>query len=107
VYFKVYFFATLIGALFDLFSILVILKHFSVPGEAYQELSLLGLTLGFWATNAYWVGYVFLLCQRFPDYINKYLSEALFSMGSLVDQKVRQLGDQVKEAKPKILGKLR
>ena len=75
-------------------NLIVILNHFGVKGEEYQEITLLFLTLIFFGTNIYWAGYVFLLEYKFPRYISKYCVEVLFGVGVLAEKKLKEWSDR-------------
>ena len=69
-YFKGYFGMTLLGGVFDMINIIVVIQHYGIKGEEYEELMVLILTLIFLSTTAYWAGYVYLLKFKFPAYIS-------------------------------------
>ena len=69
----------------------IILHHFGEKGSEYEELTLLALNMLFFSCNLYWAGYVYLTYYKFPKYMGKYLQEAFFGVGVLIDKKLKDI----------------
>jgi hypothetical protein len=81
---KVFGVLTVISNFLDFFNFIVILNYFGQPGMEYEECTLMFLVLVFNGINIYYALNFMLLKFRFPDYISKYIIEAFFSVGILV-----------------------
>jgi hypothetical protein len=81
---KVFGVLTVISNFLDFFNFIVILNYFGQPGMEYEECTLMFLVLVFNGINIYYALSFMLLKFRFPDYISKYIIEAFFSVGILV-----------------------
>ena len=86
--FKVYFFATGFCGILDFINFIIIYYHFGEPGEEYQEMMLMFLALAYLSSTLLWAGLVCMLRRRFPDYMNKYAVDMLFSAGHMVEEKL-------------------
>ena len=64
----------------------------------YEECTLMFLVLCFNGINIYYQFYWILLKYKFPDYISKYIIEAMFSVGVRVNEKI-ETWKQVTSAK--------
>lgn len=86
---------TIIAKFMDFFNFVIILNSYGQPGMEYEECTLMFLVLAFIAINMQYMVYCILLKFKFPDYISKYIIEAFFSVGIMVQRKI----DDWKEVK--------
>ena len=61
----------------DFFAIIVFLSEFGIKGKEYEDMTGLFFCLMFFGVNFAWIGHAVLLKFKFPDYIAKYLYDAL------------------------------
>ena len=90
---KGYALMTVISAIFDFFNLVVVLHHFGEAGAEYEEMTILGLVLVFFFCNLYWVGSIWLMHYKFPNYMNKFFKESFFGVGVLVQKKLKEIND--------------
>jgi hypothetical protein len=79
---------TVIAKFMDFFNFVIILNSYGKPGMEYEECTLMFLVIAFIAINMQYMVYMILLKFKFPDYISKYIIEAFFSVGILVQRKI-------------------
>jgi hypothetical protein len=96
-FFKVYAALCLVAGFVDTFNLFVVVYFFADKGKEYEEMSMLIVGIAFWCTNLAWVGFVYLLSFKFPDYIQKHLGTVLMSFHSLVEQNLESAANKTQQ----------
>lgn len=78
--------------LLDMCNIIIMIARFGKHGLEYQEMTMIFLSVFFWGTNVYWVGFVMLLYIKFPDYISKYLLDVFMAIGIQTNERILKAG---------------
>ena len=92
-YFKCYLLMTCLAGILDFINLIIVVLHYSMPGYEYEEMTMLVFTIMFWLTNLYWIGFVYLLSFKFPDYIQKNFKKALLGIFSSIDPRLVRFGE--------------
>lgn len=86
--FKAYFILSILSSISATFNMIIIIYHFGRPGEEQEEMMMMIITSIFLLSNVAWFGFVVLLQKRFPVYMNRYLTDSLFSAGGPIEAKI-------------------
>ena len=93
--FKLYAVLTVICLVFDFINFILTFRDFAVPGKEYEDLTVLILCLIFCLKNIYWAGYVYLLHLKFPEYMSKYMTNALLGISNFLDKKMTSIANKL------------